>query len=63
MCPIGGGLTICFHVRRVAPTVPPRTSQGAEGGRVHPNQVALVQGTAGGRKHGGNGERGIARCG
>jgi hypothetical protein len=54
---------VCLRVRRVAPTVPPRTGQGAEGGRVDPNQVALVEGTAVGRKCGGSGERGLARCG
>jgi hypothetical protein len=42
---------------------PPRASQGAEGGRVHPDQAMLIEGTTGERKHDGSGERGLARCG
>jgi hypothetical protein len=59
----GGGLTICFRVRRAVPIEPPRTGQGVEGGRIHPYKAALVEGATGGCKHGVNGERELARSG
>jgi hypothetical protein len=51
-CPQGG--TNCAS---------PRTGQGAEGGCVHPNPVALVKGAAGGGERSGNSERELARRG
>jgi hypothetical protein len=54
-------MTVCFHVWRAAPTVPPRTGQGAEDGCVRPDQAVLVEGAAGGGERGDNGERELAR--
>jgi hypothetical protein len=41
----------------------PRTSQGVEGGRVHPHPAAFVEGAAGRSERGGNSGRELAKCG
>jgi hypothetical protein len=52
---------VCFHVLRVAQIVPPLAPAKVLRADASVPTRWLVEGAVGGRKHGGSGERGLAR--